>query len=431
MSVADVPPPRVLIVAEHASARFGGEAALPLHHFRVLLRRGVPVWLITHARVRAELLGLFPDAADRIHFIEDTALHRRMWDWGTHLPSRIAYFTTGFVSRLSTQRAQRRLARELVRRHRIDVVHQPIPVSPREPSVLHGLGAPVVIGPMNGGMEYPPAFRSGRVRSVGYLAGIGRWASGAMNCLMPGKRRAAALLVANERTREALPLGLGRQARHLVENGVDLSLWRAPPGADADVPVPNFVFMGRLVDWKAVDLLIEAFDRAAQEAPMSLTVIGDGPEAPRLHALAQARNRLSDTLGERGRIHFTGWKSQAECAVFLEHGQALVLPSLWECGGAVVLEAMACGLPVIAAAWGGPLDYLDERCGVLVKPSSPEGFVDGFAQGLVRLAADPALRRRLGAAGRERVQHEFDWEIKVDQMLGLYRELGRAPAAAR
>lgn len=424
-------PPRVLIVAENASAQFGGEAALPLHHFRVLLRRGVPVWLLTHARVRDELLQRFPEAAERMHFIEDSAFHRRMWRWGSRLPARLDYLTTGFVSRLSTQRAQRRLAQALIARHGIQIVHQPTPVSPREPSSLHGLGVPVVIGPMNGGMAYPPGFGRSRGRWVSMAVGLGRLAAGLMNRLWPGKPRAAALLVANERTRQALPLGLGARARLLAENGVDLALWRAPPATTAPPPVPRFVFMGRLVDWKAVDLLLQAFDTAARSAPMSLLVIGDGPEGQRLRELARAQARLADVPGSAGQVHFAGWKPQAESAEMLRHSQALVLPSLWECGGAVVLEAMACGLPVLATAWGGPLDYLDEQCGLLVPPSSPQALVDGLARGLERLAGDPGLRQRLGAAGRQRVVQEFDWEIKVDRMLALYAELLAGARAGR
>ena len=425
--------PRVLIVAENASALFGGEAALPLHHFRVLLRRGVPVWLLTHARVRDELLQRFPDATERMHFIEDSEFHRRMWRWGSRLPARLDYLTTGFVSRLSTQRAQRRLARSLIARHGIQVVHLPTPVSPREPSALYGLGVPVVIGPMNGGMEYPPGFRSARGRWVSQMADLGRLAAGLMNRLWPGKPRAAALLVANERTRRALPLGLGARAELLVENGVDLSLWWAPPdqAAGEAADVPRFAFMGRLVDWKAVDLLLQAFDTAASSAPMSLTIIGDGPEGPRLRELARAQGRLADAPGGAGQVYFAGWKPQVESAEMLRHSQALVLPSLWECGGAVVLEAMACGLPVLATAWGGPLDYLDEQCGLLVAPASPQALVDGLAQGLTRLATDPPLRQRLGAAGRERVVQEFDWEIKADRMLGLYAALLAGTQSAR
>ncbi len=69
-----------------------------------------------------------------------------------------------------------------------------------------------------------------------------------------------------------------------------------------------------------------------------------------------------------GTIQFAGWLSQSDCKVRLNAADCLVLPSLFECGGAVVLEAMALGKPVIATAWGGPLDYLDADCGILVQP---------------------------------------------------------------
>jgi len=193
---------RVLIVSEHASARFGGEAALPLHYFRVLRARGLPVWLVTHARTRDELSQLFPGET-RIRYVEDTPLARAMWRIGRRLPAQVAYFTVGFVSRFATQLTQRRIARELVRAHRIDVVHQPMPVSPREPSMMYALGAPVLIGPMNGGMDYPPAFHRARGFLERLLLGAGRFSAALLNRLMPGKRRAAMLLVANERTRGA------------------------------------------------------------------------------------------------------------------------------------------------------------------------------------------------------------------------------------
>ncbi len=424
-SRSSAPLPRILIVAEHASASFGGEAALPLHYFRVLLARGAPVWLITHARVRSELTALFPQAMDRILFVEDSRLHRWMCQLGSQLPSRISYFTTGFVSRFSTQLEQKRLARQLIVQRGIQVVHQPMPVSPREPSILFDLGAPVAIGPMNGGMEYPPAFQPRKIRWVAKLVGLGRATAGLMNRIMPGKPRAAALLVANERTRQALPLDLGARAVVLPENGVDLSLWQRPAAyaAGPSSGVPTFVFMGRMVDWKAVDLLLYAFDQSSRKAPMSLTLIGDGPESPALREQARQQGRLALREGEAGKIFFAGWQPQATCADILRRSQALVLPSLWECGGAVVLEAMACGLPVIATAWGGPMDYLDDRCGILVPPTTRPSLIDGLAQAMRTLATDADLRQRMGAAGRAKVQREFDWEHKVDVMLDVYRRL--------
>jgi glycosyltransferase involved in cell wall biosynthesis len=305
-----------------------------------------------------------------------------------------------------------------------------VPVSPREPSLMHGLGAPVVMGPMNGGMDYPPAFasREGRHRAVGFLMGAGRKASWLMHRLMPGKLRAATLLVANERTRRALPGGARGRVVELVENGVDLAVWSAPETRDpagADARPARFSFVGRLVDWKAVDLLIEAFARVVATTPATLQILGDGPMRAGLEAQARAAG-----LGDA--VRFAGWMPQAECSRELRESDALVLPSLYECGGAVVLEAMACGLPVIATNWGGPADYLDPSCGILVDPVSRDGFVAGLADAMTRLALAPDLRARMGRAAAEKVRSGvFNWDHKIDRILQIYGEtIGRATEAA-
>lgn len=424
--------PRVLIVAEHASAKFGGEAVLPLHFFRFLRQRGVEAWLLVHGRTQVELTELLPHEQDRITYIPDTAAHRLLWRMGKPLPDRVAYFTVGWLMRLLTQLVQRRLARQLVRDHRVDVVHQPIPVSPKEPSLMFGLGAPVVIGPMNGGMDYPPGFSQSQGLLTRCVLSVGRAMAAAFNVVMPGKALASLLLVANERTRQALPATATNRVAVLVENGVDFNTWR-PADTTAEAPhrAPDaptrFVFMGRLVDWKAVNLLIEAFHLAAAQKPMTLTILGDGQEGAALRAQAQALGILSAEIDVPGHIHFTGWQSQPECARKLALSDALVLPSLMECGGAVVLEAMALGKAVIATDWGGPADYLDARCGILVPAQSPTQFVKALAEAMLSLANAPETCQQMGRCGQEKVRAEFDWQRKVDRILELYR--GVAPHA--
>ena len=427
---ADIP--RVLIVADHASARFGGEAALPLHYFRVLRGREAPVWLISHARTRDELTQLYGNDP-RIHYVEDAWLHRAMWRLGRRLPAGVAYLTTGFVTRFSSQLEQRRLVHRLVERERIDVVHQPMPVSPREPSLLYGFGVPVVIGPMNGGMEWPPAFRPASGRSGRALLKVARASARLLNRVVPGKRRAALLLVANQRTREALPLDRDAPVDEMVENGVDFNVWKGrpdPPQAEAPASVTTFAFMGRLVDWKAVDLLIRAFAKARERQRIRLVIIGDGVERAPLEQLAArlgigGSNGGADSPGSAGTIDWLGWLPQAECAGVLRRADGLVLPSLLEGGGAVVLEAMAMGKPVIATAWGGPLDYLDDDCGVLVAPTGPDALVDGLAEAMVRLAQFPDERLRMGRHGLEKARRLYDWDVKVDRMIDCYRRAMR------
>jgi len=145
---------RVLIVAEHASAQFGGEALLPLQYFRQLRARNIEAWLVVHGRTRSEVETLFPEDRDRLHFIPDTWLHKLLDRCRRLLPRRIGEVTVGLINHLYTQMVQRRLVCRLVREYQIDIVHEPIPVSPKYPSLMFDLGAPVVIGPLNGGMDF-------------------------------------------------------------------------------------------------------------------------------------------------------------------------------------------------------------------------------------------------------------------------------------
>jgi glycosyltransferase involved in cell wall biosynthesis len=406
---------RILIVAEHASARFGGEAILPLHYFRLLRRRGIEAWLIVHARTQEELSALLPEEKGRIFYIPDTWVHRFLYQISKPFPGTIRYNTFEFVMRLLTQWLSRRIARNLVREQHIDVIHQPIPVSPKYSSLLRDMRAPVIIGPMNGGMIYPEAFRNFEGRAVRGFVRVGRWASRFINLLMPGKLRAETLLVANERTRKALPEGVRGQVIDLVENGVDLTLWKPVERQTVEGEPIRFGFSGRLVDWKAVDLLLEAFAGVVADHRATLDIIGSGPEQPRLEAMATS-------LNIKHKVTFHGWRTQPEAARLLRSLDVFILPSLHECGGAVVLEAMATGLPVIATDWGGPTDYIDSTCGILVQPTSRPEFIAGLTRAMKEVAASPERRKELGRAGRERAVKEFDWERKIDRILEVYAD---------
>jgi glycosyltransferase involved in cell wall biosynthesis len=272
---------------------------------------------------------------------------------------------------------------------------------------------------MNGGLDYPPAFRKRSPLIERLFMWAGRLSASALNRLMPGKRRAAFLLVANALTRRSLPAGVTTRVLELVENGVDLTIWRPESHSEAAARpdgAVTFLFLGRLVALKSVDLLLLAGQRAAKQVPIRLVIAGDGPQRARLQALA-AELGLAP-----GSVIFKGWLSQAQAAEQLRLADCLVLPSIHDCGGAVLLEAMCVGKPVIATAWGGPTDYVDDSCGLLVPPTSREQLIQGFADAMVRMAESAEMRQAMGNRGREKARAEYDWEVKVDRVLEIYRQ---------
>jgi len=407
---------RICIVAENASFRFGGEASLPLHYFARLRKRGEEAWLIIHGRTRPELETLFPNDQSRIQYIPDKWYHKLIWQLSRPLPRRVAEASFGTLMVLINQLIQRSMVKRLIREQGITVVHQPIPVSPKAPSFISGLRVPVIIGPMNGGMDYPPAFRGAESLFTRFVVAVGRASANLVNNLIPGKRNAKLLLVANQRTRLALPSSITGEIIEIPENGVDLSIWTLPATGRAPTLVeahaPRFVFIGRLIDWKRLDFVLHALARIPG---VQLEVVGDG-------GMRAPWTALATTLGIADRVRWIGWLPQPECASLLRGATALVLPSIYECGGAVVLEAMACGIPVIATAWGGPADYLDATCGILVDPTNADTIQTGFEDAMRSLIANSSMRTQLGAAGRRRVEQQYDWDQKIDRILYIYEQ---------
>jgi glycosyltransferase involved in cell wall biosynthesis len=407
--------PKVLIVAENASASFGGEALIPLQYFMFLRKIGVDVHLLVHERTQKELLKLLPDEAGRLHFVYDSLVNIWVNKAGQLMPYFLATYTVAQISHFDTQIRQRRLARSLIRTHCFDIVHEPIPVSPKLPSIMFGLSVPVIIGPMNGGMDYPPNYNSSGIFER-LMIFILRCTSPYWNIVLPGKLQAAVLLVANKRTYNALPFNLKKkQIIELVENGVDAELFR-PAARSENLTKINVIYVGALIFWKRVDLLISACARLVGQVNFQLHVVGDGPERIGLENQVQ-QLRLTE------QVRFHGVLSHSAAADLLRDSDIMAHPAMRECGGAVVLEAMASGIPVIAADWGGPADYIDANTGILIAPATPNIFVSRLADAILLLAKNQQLRREMGKAARLRVHELYDWRVKAKALVQIYKDV--------
>ena len=406
--------PKVLIVCEHASNAFGGEAVLPLNYFLLLSARLPHVFLLTHERTKKNLESIPGINHVGIYYIPDTWLHKLLNALSSKLPDRIASISSGALLHLVTQIYQLKMARQIVRKHAIDIIHEPAPVSPKQPSMMFSLGVPVIIGPMNGGMSFPPAFNymTGRIERLMY--GVIRALSSIYNVLIPGKLFSSLLLVANQRTKQALPLFKLGQVDELVENGVFTSIVRLKPKTANSSDSINVLYVGRLIDLKAIDIVIDAIS-VCHHPNLKLTVVGDGPERMKLE-------KLANTIAP-GKVRFLGAIPHANIIDCYDSADIFVLASVRECGGAVVLEAMARGLPVIATNWGGPADYVTRDTGILIDPISREYMITEFAQNIDMLASRPELRMQYGEAALEHISKNFLWENKADIMIQLYKSI--------
>ena len=406
-AAADVPP--VILIAPNLSEQMGGEAIKSLQIARELLRRGVTVRQITHARVRDELSAKFPQLD--VTYLPDTTLQSLMW--------KSVVFRRAI--HLHFQWSAARAAAKLLRDTPGAVVHYTSPISPALPA-FRTKGAPTVHGPLNGNIPYPPAFR----HREGWADWIRRVSHGAAQrahgLLFRGKQSADALLIAGgDRTARSMRLAGCRDTQFVdtLDSGVPDAFADHPAAVHAGRNV-RFVHSGRLIDYKGADLAIRAV--AAAKEPVELTIIGRGPDREKLE-------RLAAELGVAARVTFVGWVEHAAVADTLCTFRALVFPSLAEANGIIVQEAMMLGLPVIAVDWGGPALLVTADTGVLVPPTDQAAVVAAVAAAMDRLAADGELAARLGAAGRRRaLAGRYRWSDLIDQWVAVYRRVagGRA-----
>ena len=413
-------PPRVLLVAENISARWSGETLVPWYYLRDLSAAGCVVHAICHARVRDDLRADLPaDAFARVTFVEDASTQRLLFAIGRRLPYRVGDLVFNQLIHVVTQWRMRRQVRRLVREHGIDVVFQPAPIAPKAVSFLSGVGAPVVIGPMSGGMDLPPAFRFMEGPVVRAAIRCGRVGAALLHQVLPAKRRAAALIVANERTRAALPPRVHGAIHVMAESGVDVHRWEPRRYGDApgDGPV-RFVFCGRFVDWKGIGYLVDAFATLlASGVSARLDLVGDGELFDAIAARVDAAG-IGDAVTLHGRL------SVDQYADLLGRSDVFVTPSLRECGGMAMLEAMALSLPVVGVRWGGAAQYTDAASALLVPPASPAALVAGLADAMRRLAESYPLRRAMGEAARRRVvEGEMDWRERADRIATILRNV--------
>jgi D-inositol-3-phosphate glycosyltransferase len=191
---------------------------------------------------------------------------------------------------------------------------------------------------------------------------------------------------------------------------------------------PMVLFVGRLQPLKGLDTLLRAVHLVRQHYPtLHVRIVGGGVDEGDPHEAEElGRLRaLAEHLGLTPHLAFTKAQPQETLAQYYAAADVFVMPSHYESFGMVVLEAMACGLPVVASRVGGLAStVVHERTGLLV----PVGDWYAFAQAIMRVLAMPTLRDTFGHAGVQRAQ-TYAWPRVVERNVQLYHRLIRQQSA--
>jgi mannosylfructose-phosphate synthase len=219
--------------------------------------------------------------------------------------------------------------------------------------------------------------------------------------------------------------GWQSQNIEVIPPGVDVRSFR-PPDPDraepqADFPERYVFCLSRIDSGKGHDFLIDAFDLVRREMPGVRLVIGGGSPTPQLRELAvlATMHAIIDEKRLHDHVTIAGYVPDDLLVPYYQRAALFALPSVFEPFGMTVLEAMACGTPVVASRLGGIRTVIRSgQNGLLVDPTDR----NEFAAAMVRLLNDPQLADNLGEAGRSTVIEEYSWEAIARRHLALFEK---------
>jgi glycosyltransferase involved in cell wall biosynthesis len=258
---------------------------------------------------------------------------------------------------------------------------------------------------------------------IGYFHGDFRWLHDRWYrwSLEMKIRKFAAVVVVSQQEREWMVThGVPASRLHVIPCGAPTTLF--VPSRQRHTGEVRFVMASRLADEKGCKESVLAFaDVALRHENVSLHIYGDGPERERLEKIVATR-------GLNGRVKFHGYVSEATLVAAFPECDVLIQHSIRREGSPVsIIEAMSCGLPVVATAIGGIVDQVvDGETGFLVA----EGDTVAMSRAMLRLVEDAALRARLGANARNRAVESFDSALMTTRLQELLVDCNRTRRGA-
>jgi glycosyltransferase involved in cell wall biosynthesis len=262
---------------------------------------------------------------------------------------------------------------------------------------------PFVVGPLNGGLPWPPGFSQ--------LESQKEWVSGLRNLYryLPFSRstyrHAAAIMPASSQTWAEFS-AYSDKLFFIPENGVSTSICSSRPKSSGNCDKLTLIFVGGLVPRKACDLALRAVAPFLRAGQASFIVLGDGPERSRLEQLSRSLEIEKD-------VSFFGWVSHAEALRHIGDADVLVFPSVRDFGGGIVFEALALGAVPLVVDFGGPGDIVHSAVGYKVPVTNEGDVVADLEKALAELVNNRPLLEKLRLQGMSYARERLTWDAKA------------------
>jgi glycosyltransferase involved in cell wall biosynthesis len=305
-------------------------------------------------------------------------------------------------------RAWRQLRRRIFAGE-FDVVLRLVPMTPSLPSpfafFLRKGPIPFVLGPLNGGLPWPPGFvqLKNQKEWISNLRNMYRYLPFARSTY----RHAAAIIAASSQTYSEFA-GYSDKVFFVPEpgiSGVQCSVDSRRPESGAKL---DLIFVGGLVPRKACDIALRAAASILGNDLAHFTVVGDGPERKRLEELVKS-------LGIEKAVRFCGWLNHAEVLRRFRSADVFVFPSVRDNGAGVVFEALAGGAVPVVADFGGPGDIVYPDVGYRVPLTNDSEMVSEIEKILATLAGNRELLNRLRQQGMTYARECLTWDAKAQR----------------